>query len=72
MNLTSHGRGRWFDPSIAHSKNSPVCKRKAEAKRRAEKNPDLGAAQGLVNETPPSAKAKSSEVIVTVDQRAKS
>jgi hypothetical protein len=24
--LTSHGRGRWFEPSIAHSGNVLVCR----------------------------------------------
>jgi len=22
----SHGRGRWFDPSIAHFENMPICR----------------------------------------------
>jgi hypothetical protein len=24
--LTSHGRGRWFDPSIAHSRKIAFCR----------------------------------------------
>jgi hypothetical protein len=29
MVLPSHGRGRWFDPSIAHSKKAVVRSRNA-------------------------------------------
>jgi hypothetical protein len=27
IDLPSHGRGRWFEPSIAHSENSPFCRK---------------------------------------------
>ena len=28
--LPLHGRGRWFDPSIAHSSNPPFCRQNVE------------------------------------------
>ena len=38
---TSHGRGRWFETSIAHSKNMPICRQNAAPKTR--RKMDLGA-----------------------------
>jgi hypothetical protein len=32
--LPSHGRGRWFEPSIAHSQNMGICREKATKRRR--------------------------------------
>ncbi len=35
--LPLHGRGRWFDPSIAHSKNLSICRQNIKDKGRPRK-----------------------------------
>jgi hypothetical protein len=47
--LPSHGRGRWFDPSIAHSQDTSFCRLNMAGKRRSWKHSGASVRQPCSN-----------------------
>src|SRR5918998_298025 len=50
MDLTSHGRGRWFEPSIAHSRRAEFCRQNSTAPKCRASSPPAGERTNIITE----------------------